>query len=32
MTSVTSDQQLAYEMSKYYEDPLGFVLAAYTWG
>src|SRR6266849_2629879 len=32
MTSVTSDQQLAYEMAKHYSDPLGFVLAAYPWG
>ena len=32
MTSVTSDQQLAYEMAKYYDDPLGFVMATYRWG
>src|SRR5450631_3266735 len=32
MTSITSNSQLAYEMAKYYADPLGFVLMAYPWG
>jgi hypothetical protein len=32
MTSSTHDLQLASELAKYYDDPLGFVLFAFPWG
>src|ERR1035441_5182940 len=32
MTSLPADVQLAYEVAKYYADPLGFVRMAFPWG